>query len=172
MPTNEHRSLILDLVELLRPNTYVELGVQYGYVFNLVSASGFCERCIAVDKRMKSIKRRPCVSLFQMSTDEFFEIWKEPIDFLFIDADHSYEQVKKDFLNFQIWVPYHKGLILLHDTHPQKGLDIPTRCGDSWKFAQELHLYYPLFEVVTIPGKTCGLSIIRHVTNDKHMEWA
>lgn len=41
-------------------------------------------------------------------------IWSLPIRFLFIDADHSYEGVKKDFELFEPYV-VKNGLIALHD---------------------------------------------------------
>lgn len=49
--------------------------------------------------------------------------WKRPIDFLFIDGDHQYEQVIRDF---EDWSPHVKkgGFIAFHDTYTWPG---PTR---------------------------------------------
>jgi SAM-dependent methyltransferase len=43
--------------------------------------------------------------------------WKLPVDLLFIDADHAYEAVQRDFRE---WSPFVKpgGFIALHDVHP------------------------------------------------------
>lgn len=43
--------------------------------------------------------------------------WTKPIDFLFIDGAHEYEEVKKDFL---LWSEFlvDGGIIALHDTSP------------------------------------------------------
>ncbi len=45
------------------------------------------------------------------------EIWEKDIKFLFIDADHSYEGVKKDFEDFEPFV-VKNGLIAMHDIDP------------------------------------------------------
>jgi len=49
--------------------------------------------------------------------------WKRPIDFLFIDGDHEYEHVNRDFKD---WSPHVKkgGFIAFHDTYNWPG---PTR---------------------------------------------
>lgn len=44
-------------------------------------------------------------------------IWNNPIKFIFIDADHSYEGVKKDFELFEPFV-VSGGLIGMHDVDP------------------------------------------------------
>lgn len=44
-------------------------------------------------------------------------IWSKPIKFLFIDADHSYDGVKKDFELFEPFV-VSGGLIGMHDIDP------------------------------------------------------
>jgi len=41
-------------------------------------------------------------------------VWDKPIDLLFIDGDHSQEQVEKDIKNFAKWVRK-GGYILFHD---------------------------------------------------------
>lgn len=46
---------------------------------------------------------------------EIIKSWSTPIDFLFIDANHKYEAVLRDFL---LWAPWVKkgGILALHDT--------------------------------------------------------
>ncbi|HUV83133.1 MAG TPA: class I SAM-dependent methyltransferase [archaeon] len=168
---HEHVRIVSDLVRLFRPCTYVELGVQNCHTFNFVTGMGVIERAAAVDIRLNGVKKRKGVECYQMTTDEFVRVWKGRIDLLFIDADHSYYQVKKDFFGLIRWVPYFRGIILLHDTYPLKELAIPSRAGDAWKFAKEIHRHYPNLEIVTLPGPTCGLSIVRKVLSKYHMEW-
>jgi len=44
--------------------------------------------------------------------------WNKPIDLLFIDGSHLYEDVKKDFELFYPWVNP-GGFVLFHDVHPE-----------------------------------------------------
>lgn len=48
-----------------------------------------------------------------LSSMQFIQYWREPIDLLWIDASHEYEDVKTDFLN---WSPFVRGKIAMHDT--------------------------------------------------------
>ena len=173
MGPHEHVKIILDLVRLFRPKTYVEMGVQHAHTFNIVTALGIVERAVAVDYRLIGIKKRKGMKIecHQMSTQEFSSKWRGQIDLLFIDADHTYNAVKNDFFNMIKWVPLFTGIILLHDTYPLKELAVPERAGSAWRFAKEIHRNYPNFEIVTLPGPTCGLSIVRQVLSTKHMEW-
>ena len=167
---HEHVDLILELVKLFKPKTYVELGVQHGHTFNAVTALKVVENAIAVDLKIRGIKMRPGVDCYEMSTQKFISLWEDPIDMLFIDADHSYYQVKNDFFKILDKVRRYTGLVLLHDTYPLKELAIEGRCGDAWKFAKELHEFYRRIEIVTLPGPTAGMSIVR-IVGLKHMEW-
>jgi len=55
-----------------------------------------------------------------VSSEEAARGWDKPISLLWIDGDHRYEQVRKDFL---LWEPHviDSGLIALHDTIRKKG---------------------------------------------------
>ncbi len=55
-----------------------------------------------------------------VSSEEAAKGWDKPISLLWIDGDHRYEQVRKDFL---LWEPHviDSGLIALHDTIRKKG---------------------------------------------------
>lgn len=46
--------------------------------------------------------------------DMFAELWMEPINLLFIDGGHDYEEVKKNYLQWEGLVPS-GGVILFHD---------------------------------------------------------
>lgn len=61
------------------------------------------------------------VSLINLSSENFFLSWNEPISLLWIDGDHSYEGVNRDF---KCWVPHlqTKAMIAFDDaTDPKLG---------------------------------------------------
>jgi len=60
------------------------------------------------------------------------------IGLAFIDGEHHYEYVKRDFENiFSLLVP--DGYIFLHDTYPHsEELVLGDYCADSYKMRQEL----------------------------------
>lgn len=152
-----------EIFELFKPHTYVELGVKKGYTFNQLSP--LVSRAIAVDLIIrKSIIKLNNVETYEMTTDKFSSIWKDPIDFLFIDADHKKEQVLKDFENCSKFVKSGTGIIALHDTHPiDKSLLNNDNCSNSWEAAWEIrkNQKYSDFEIITLPGPFAGLSLIR-----------
>ncbi len=76
--------------------------------------------------------------------------WDKEIDVLFIDGDHTYEGVKKDFEKFEPFVK-EGGLILMHDvTHRHFGV------RDYWK-----EITYPK---VNLPLNGVGFGIVQKIT--------
>jgi predicted O-methyltransferase YrrM len=74
------------------------------------------------EKAVRILERRHCtdsVKLYSGKTFEFVDTFREmPLSFVFIDADHSYEGVRNDFLNFSPMVVL-GGAVAFHDTNQE-----------------------------------------------------
>ncbi|HRR48547.1 MAG TPA: class I SAM-dependent methyltransferase [Bacteroidales bacterium] len=168
----EYVSLFKELIRLLEPHTYMELGVSKGFTFNQISP--LVKRAIAVDINdcRPHIILRENVEIFKMKTDNMALMWRDTIDFLFIDANHKKEQVLKDFNNFTPFVREGTGIIALHDTHPTFPELIDEKyCSNAYEAAWEIrtNTIYADFEVLTIPGPYAGLTLIRK--SKRQLSW-
>jgi len=73
------------------------------------------------------------------------------VDFLFIDADHSYEGVKKDF---EMYSPLVRkgGIIAFHDIIPdyytRYGIKTSSSAGEVYKFWNEIKGKYEHLEII------------------------
>jgi hypothetical protein len=187
----EHIPFAFFLIDLLKPNKFVELGVHKG-----VSFYAFCQ---AVDTLKLDTQ---CYGIDTWKGDEhagfygnevFGEIYPYhqqnyarfaylirntfqdalpyfsdgSIDLLHIDGLHSYEAVKKDFTE---WLPKlsDKGVILLHDTQVrEKGFGV-------WKLWEELRTQYPFYEFrygyglgVLVVGKAANQELLQFIEESK-----
>jgi len=81
----------------------------------------------------------------------------EPLDFLFIDGDHRYEGVKRDFTAYGSMVRP-GGLIALHDISPSP---FGFRCsGDVPRFWQEIRTQERTREFIAEPGQGYGIGVV------------
>jgi len=166
--------LMTELIRLYKPHTYVEIGVRKGYTFNNLIIMDEIKRAVAVDISIQRTVAKPDgkVEHYEMPSLEFAKVWKDPIDLLFIDADHRARSVLADFNALSPFVAKGHGLILLHDTHPNdECLIADGYCYDAWEAASTIHKHgvYADWEIVTLPGPYAGLSIIRNA--EKHLAW-
>lgn len=82
------------------------------------------ERCRAnVERILGAARRSNDLAKWHLHSDYSYNLvgaWKTPIDFLFIDGDHTYEAVRNDF---EQWLPHIKngGFILFHDSRREPG---------------------------------------------------
>jgi predicted O-methyltransferase YrrM len=83
----------------------------------------------------------------------------EPIDFLFIDGDHTYEGVRRDF---ELYAPLVRegGLIALHDISPNVSVGWTEGTARYW---QELASDYPHEELLAGDAPGFGIGIIRRI---------
>lgn len=166
----EYVNLFKELINLLQPKVYVELGIRRGYTFNQISP--LVEKAIGIDITIRdTVIRAPNVELLEMTTDEASRIWEIPIDFLFIDACHEADQVRRDLIQFSRFVKEGTGIIAMHDTHPIcEELLSPDKCHNAWEAAWEIRKdMSKQFEIFTIPGPFAGLSLLRKTK--KHLSW-
>ena len=169
---NWHVEFILHLARLTKPKTYVELGLYQCELFNQMIP--YAEKLIGVDMATAAGEHMSMLHKTRFancSTDEFCKIAIDEgleIDFLFIDANHSYESVKTDFFGF---LPLVKegGIIVLHDGYPKDLRHTGSGyCGDGFRAIDELTRDAKGYEMMTIPVHP-GLTLARKRQN--HLPW-
>lgn len=138
-----HSHIIRDvLLTYSEPRTYIEVGVAEATCYNTVV--DVVQDPHGVDVQHKSGELMTTGTFYEMDSDYFFGIYEgEKPHVMFIDGDHSYEQVKKDFENaLELIRP--DGTIILHDTFPLTLEDTneggPGVCGDVYKLARDIEL--------------------------------
>ena len=159
-----HKYVIESIVRFTNCKTYLELGLYDGETFSMIVP--IVNRAIGVD--IKDIRTQKTGEFYLMNTDDFFKGFKDKIDIVFIDADHSFDSVKKDFENsLKILNKY--GIIFLHDTDPMtKEYLQPGFCNDCHKIVDYITNNHPELNITTLPLTDCGLSIVSR-KNDRRV---
>jgi O-antigen biosynthesis protein len=159
-----HIPLAFLLVETMRPEVIVELGVFQGASYcafcQAVAELGLRTRCFGIDTwqgdrhtgvyQPESVLRDlrdhhdPLYSGFSQFVQADFDtaaahVGEGTIDLLHIDGLHTYEGVRHDF---QTWLPKlsDRGVVLLHDT------SVRDEDFGVWRLWEELAGRYPSFE--------------------------
>lgn len=169
----EYRKVLIELVNLLSPKSYLELGVKAGYTFNAITP--LVEKAYGVDIVLqKTVYLDKHITFFECSTDAFYNQLKgskDKFDFIFIDADHCKDSVYSDIIIAKKLITPFTGLIFAHDTYPiKRELINPGYCNDAWEAAKEVKndCSNLELEIVTLPGPWAGLSIMRYTPNNYH----
>lgn len=143
----DHGSRVLMLYNQIGDASYLELGVNRNVNFNSIPA------------REKMSVDTNGYAKFTGTTDEFFEQLPDDtmFDIVYIDANHDYPYVVKDFNNS---VKHCNKWILIHDcVPPTKQYTESKFCSDSFKV-----LYYLLKECDTevyVMKNNFGLTLVR-----------
>jgi predicted O-methyltransferase YrrM len=167
--TLNHDTLLIWLAHWIQPSHYLELGVRTGAVFHQIIP--FTKHSTGVDmETSENLKQfinqknwNHKVDYFKGTTDEYFNSIGDDVffDFVFIDADHSYDQCLKDFLNVKDRV-VKNGFIVFHDTYPYTEEFMQTKVrGECYRVPMYIreHLHEE-WELVTLPFNP-GLTIAK-----------
>ncbi len=142
MITN-HTQLIQALIDKYNLKSYCEVGVQStAQNFDKIN----CALKIGVDPALMSNFTNPNAKIISAESDYFFEENKRVFEILFLDGDHTKEQIKRDFENSLRCLSDH-GFIVIHDVLPEneEGTKVPRETkqwwGDVYKFAMSISNY-------------------------------
>lgn len=173
MPGPPYREVLRRLHELVRPRTYLEIGVETGATLALAHAA---ERAVGVDPDASKLRRDlvpPRAKVFSETSDAFFAgrtraqvFGAHPVDLTFIDGMHWFEYALRDFINAEGW-SQPAGTIVLHDCLPVFPLTASRErrtkfwVGDVWKVVQVLREHRPELRVKIVATAPSGLCVIR-----------
>ena len=95
------------------------------------------------------------VRLLPATTQDAAQWWTEPIDYLYVDADHRYEAV---FADLEAWVPYVKpGGLVLGDDY---GSDMYPGVAMAWDRFAARHTLTPLQCYQSDPPDRHGIQLV------------
>jgi predicted O-methyltransferase YrrM len=173
MPGPSYRDVLARLHELVRPRTYLEIGVETGATLGLAKAA---ERVIGIDPDASRLRREllpPGARVFHETSDAFFArssraqlLGAERVDLAFIDGMHWFEYALRDFINVEAWSEP-DGVIVLHDCLPVFPLTASRQrrtkfwVGDVWKLVEVLRELRPELRVRIIATAPSGLCVVR-----------
>ncbi|MBE9187211.1 tetratricopeptide repeat protein [Microcoleus sp. LEGE 07076] len=172
-PGVDYLDILKHLHLWLKPNSYTEIGIQYGTSLKLASSSTFS---IGIDPTPVLNDYIPeHIKIFALPSDDFFEKYNLlselnnlPLDLAFIDGLHLFEQALKDFINLEKH-SHRKTVICFHDSLPidcitsQRKRVTKFWSGDIWKIVPILKQYRPDLEVFTVATKPTGLTIVTNL---------
>jgi glycosyltransferase involved in cell wall biosynthesis len=153
--TEHYYNIIKWLIKLTNCQSYLELGVEYGE--NISEVKDLVKVCVGVD--INSFNNKSNIEFYQMTTDDFFTKNDKYFNIIFIDANHNFEQVRKDFDN-SIRILNKYGIIILHDTDPitNELLQI-DHCHDSYKIIDYISTKTTL-NIITFPIQETGMTFV------------
>ena len=171
LPGPPYQARLPAIHALLRPRTYLEIGVDRGV--SLAHAQP-ATRAIGIDPAPKlSGPLPPNTTVYLMKSDDYFaqrdvrtDLGGLPLDLAFIDGLHHFEYALRDFVNIE----RHStpgSTVLVHDCYPldrRTAEREPTTSfwsGDVWRLIVLLKKYRPDLRIATLGTAPTGLAIIR-----------
>ncbi len=173
LPGPPYRDVLRRLHELVRPRSYLEIGVETGATLAFAHAA---ERAIGVDPDASKLRREllpACARVFHETSDAFFArqsraqvLGPHQLDLAFIDGMHWFEYALRDFIHVEAW-SQPNGVVVLHDCLPILPLTASRErktkfwVGDVWKVVIILREHRPELRVKIVATAPSGLCIVR-----------
>lgn len=166
-PGPDYLALLARIHRLLRPHSYVEIGVGGGASLALARD---CERVIAIDPAPSAtvaagLPITEASQTYLSRNDLARDLGGLPFDFCFIDGSHLFEDAAEDFLAIERFAGP-RSLVAIHDCLP---LDAATATrerqtsfwtGDVWKLVPLLRDARPALTITTISCPPSGLCLV------------
>nr|WP_294551807.1 class I SAM-dependent methyltransferase [uncultured Rhodopila sp.] len=191
-----HDVVLAALHRILKPRTYLEIGIEKGETLRLAHCSTIAiDPAFAIDQAV--LGNKPECLLYRMPSDRFFEkhdpvtLFGDRVDLAFLDGLHLYEFLLRDFINVERCCR-RNSLVLLHDclptdlylarrTRQDESLRPITRiqggwCGDVWKVVLILRKYRPDLRIEVFDAALTGIVAITNldpksaVLSEKYVE--
>lgn len=152
-PTGGNYELLSHLHQKIKPETYLEIGVQAG---NSIIRAQQETNVIGIDPLDCIMYKLPAnIQMFFQTSDDFFErkdvlniLNNKKIDLAFIDGMHLFEYALRDFINIEK-LSHSKTIITLHDCIPSdaytssRDFHEGSWTGDVFKIILVLKKYRP-----------------------------
>jgi tetratricopeptide (TPR) repeat protein len=152
----------------LKPNNYVEIGVEAGASIALARPPTIA---IGIDPKPRlTTSPKAICKIFPFTSDDYFadrdlrgDIESDSVALAFIDGHHLFEQALRDFINIERFADS-KTVVLIHDCLALDALtaerDRKTTfwIGDVWKVVlilRELRMDLNVFTIATPPSGLC-----------------
>jgi len=171
-PGPPYREVLRRIHTLLRPDVYLEVGVEHGTSLQLAAHSRLV---IGIDPVARPMPRElpASVRLFHMTSDAFFAAHSRAelladarVELAFIDGMHCFEFALRDFHNVERWCAPGATLVL-HDCLPVLSVAALRErrtsfwVGDTWKALEYLLEYRSDLRVSVIPTYPSGLVVVQ-----------
>jgi Methyltransferase domain len=174
MPGPPYRDVLSGIHAALRPSTYLELGVAAGATLALATTATIAVGVDPVPAPLEHVLRAGARVVHETSDAFFAErtrasvFGERPVELVFIDGLHLFEQALRDFMNAERWCA-EGSTIVLHDCVPITAStarrERSTRfwVGDTWKAAWALARHRPDLRLRTILTPPSGLVVVRRL---------
>lgn len=165
--TMTRHEFLAELHKLLRPQVYLEIGVQHGY--SLVLSSPECHT-VGVDPAPQLAVNVGNRIVIETTSDDFFT--KSPeltlagqIDMAFIDGQHLFEFAIRDFVNIEkLSCP--NGVVVFDDVLPRNEQEASrVQCpgdwtGDVWRVYPHLKMQRPDLHLMLVDTQPTGTLVV------------
>jgi hypothetical protein len=170
-PGDDYFRVLTHIHEYLKPATYLEIGVDQGLSFEIISPETLA---LGVDPNPRLRKPLgPRQRVFAQTSDDFFEEYDviselggRTVDLAFIDGMHQMEFALRDFINVEKCCSA-GSVILIHDVYPIDATSAARErtslfwSGDIWRLILILKKYRPDLTVNVIAARPTGLAIVQ-----------
>lgn len=175
MSSMTRHEFLQQLHEILKPRTYLEIGVQSGASLALAQHS---KVAIGIDPApVLSVGLPPWATVLHSTSDEFFTLgapklprtW--PVNLAFIDGMHLWEYALRDFMNIEKYST--PDTVVVFDDVLPYNQEIAARkqppgdwTGDVWKLWYILTSYRPDLDVTLVNTAPTGLMVVQGLDPD------